>query len=33
MPDLERLMLHELAEQAAIVRTAYAEFDYKTVGR
>jgi isoleucyl-tRNA synthetase len=31
MPELERLMLHELAEQAAIVRTAYAEFDYKTV--
>jgi isoleucyl-tRNA synthetase len=31
MPALERLMLHELAEQAAIVRKAYAEFDYKTV--
>jgi isoleucyl-tRNA synthetase len=31
MPELERLMLHELAEQAAIVRQAYAEFDYKTV--
>jgi isoleucyl-tRNA synthetase len=31
MPELERLMLHELAEQAAIVRKAYAEFDYKTV--
>jgi isoleucyl-tRNA synthetase len=31
MPELERLMLHELAEQAAIVRTAYAGFDYKTV--
>jgi isoleucyl-tRNA synthetase len=31
MPDLERLMLHQLAEQAAIVRKAYAEFDYKTV--
>jgi isoleucyl-tRNA synthetase len=31
MPELERLMLHELAAQAAIVRTAYAEFDYKTV--
>jgi len=28
---LERLMLHELVEQAAIVRRAYAEFDYKTV--
>jgi isoleucyl-tRNA synthetase len=31
MPELERLMLHELAEQAAIMRKAYAEFDYKTV--
>ncbi|MFY9958404.1 isoleucine--tRNA ligase [Bradyrhizobium sp.] len=31
MPELERLMLHELAEQAAIVRQAYSEFDYKTV--
>ncbi|MFL6791179.1 MAG: isoleucine--tRNA ligase, partial [Bradyrhizobium sp.] len=31
MPELERLMLHELARQAAIVRKAYAEFDYKTV--
>src|SRR2546429_2743034 len=31
MPELERLMLHELAGQAAIVRKAYAEFDYKTV--
>jgi isoleucyl-tRNA synthetase len=31
MPDLERLMLHQLAGQAAIVRQAYAEFDYKTV--
>jgi isoleucyl-tRNA synthetase len=31
MPELERLMLHELAEQAAIVHKAYAEFDYKTV--
>ena len=31
MPELERLMLHQLAEQAAIVREAYAEFDYKTV--
>src|SRR4029077_261715 len=31
MPDLERLMLHQLAEQAKIVRQAYAEFDYKTV--
>ncbi|ABD08874.1 Isoleucyl-tRNA synthetase [Rhodopseudomonas palustris HaA2] len=31
MPELERLMLHQLAEQSAIVRAAYAEFDYKTV--
>jgi isoleucyl-tRNA synthetase len=31
MPELERLMLHQLAEQAQIVRQAYAEFDYKTV--
>jgi isoleucyl-tRNA synthetase len=31
MPELERLMLHRLAEQAVIVRKAYAEFDYKTV--
>jgi isoleucyl-tRNA synthetase len=31
MPELERLMLHQLAEQAAKVRKAYAEFDYKTV--
>jgi isoleucyl-tRNA synthetase len=31
MPELERLMLHELAAQADIVRKAYAEFDYKTV--
>ena len=31
MPELERLMLHELARQAAVVRQAYAEFDYKTV--
>jgi isoleucyl-tRNA synthetase len=31
MPELERLMLHQLAEQAAVVRKAYAEFDYKTV--
>jgi isoleucyl-tRNA synthetase len=31
MPELERLMLHELAGQAAIVSNAYAEFDYKTV--
>ena len=31
MPELERLMLHQLAGQGAIVRNAYAEFDYKTV--
>src|SRR5258708_5483088 len=31
MPELERLMLHQLADQAAIVSKAYAEFDYKTV--
>src|SRR5206468_6638058 len=31
MPELERLMLHQLAGQAAIVREAYAGFDYKTV--
>jgi isoleucyl-tRNA synthetase len=31
MPELERLMLHQLAEQDGIVRQAYAEFDYKTV--
>jgi isoleucyl-tRNA synthetase len=31
MPELERLVLRQLAEQAAIVRKAYAEFDYKTV--
>ncbi|MEA2796278.1 MAG: isoleucyl-tRNA synthetase, partial [Bradyrhizobium sp.] len=31
MPELERLMLHQVAEQAAIVGKAYAEFDYKTV--
>jgi len=31
MPELERLMLHQLAQQAAVVRKAYAEFDYKTV--
>ncbi len=31
MPELERLMLHQLAEQATVVRKAYAEFDYKTV--
>ena len=31
MPELERLMLHRLAEVDAIVRKAYEEFDYKTV--
>src|SRR5258705_7973510 len=31
MPELERLMLHQLAEQAAIVRQAYTDYDYKTV--
>ena len=31
MPELERLMLHQLAEQDAVVRRAYAAFDYKTV--
>jgi len=31
MPELERLMLHRLAEQSAIVREAYSAFDYKTV--
>jgi len=31
MPELERLMLHQLAEQARTVRQAYTEYDYKTV--
>jgi isoleucyl-tRNA synthetase len=31
MPELERLMLHRLSEIDAIVREAYAAFDYKTV--
>jgi isoleucyl-tRNA synthetase len=31
MPELERLMLHQLGQHAEIVRRAYAEFDYKTV--
>ncbi|MGY3033375.1 isoleucyl-tRNA synthetase [Bradyrhizobium sp. USDA 4354] len=31
MPELERLMLHELAVRAAAVGKAYREFDYKTV--
>ncbi len=31
MPEFERLMLHRLSEVDAIVRPAYANFDYKTV--
>jgi isoleucyl-tRNA synthetase len=31
MPELERLILHRLAELDAVVRTAYAEFDYKRI--
>ncbi|EGP09828.1 isoleucyl-tRNA synthetase [Bradyrhizobiaceae bacterium SG-6C] len=31
MPELERLMLHRLSEVDAVVRDAYANFDYKTV--
>ncbi len=31
MPELEKLMLHRLAEVDAIVRKAYTEFDYKRV--
>ncbi|KAA0075256.1 isoleucine--tRNA ligase [Tardiphaga sp. P9-11] len=31
MPELERLMLHRLAEVDAVVRQAYIDFDYKTV--
>jgi len=31
MPELERLMLHRLAELDALVRRAYAEFDYKRI--
>lgn len=31
MPELERLMLHQLGKQAEIVRQAYVDFDYKTV--
>ena len=31
MPDLEKLMLHRLAEVDAQVRGAYAEFDYKRI--
>jgi isoleucyl-tRNA synthetase len=31
MPELERLMLHRLAELDAVVRQAYADFDYKRI--
>ncbi|MCA1401596.1 isoleucine--tRNA ligase [Bradyrhizobium sp. BRP56] len=31
MPELERLMLHELAGHTETIRKAYADFDYKTV--
>jgi isoleucyl-tRNA synthetase len=31
MPELERLMLHRLSEIDAVIREAYASFDYKTV--
>jgi len=31
MPELERLMLHRLSEIDAVVRPAFASFDYKTV--
>lgn len=31
MPELERLMLHQLSQQAETVSRAYADFDYKTV--
>jgi isoleucyl-tRNA synthetase len=31
MPQLERLILHRLAELDAIVRAAYADFDYKRI--
>ncbi len=31
MPELERLMLHRLAELDALVRKAYEEFDYKRI--
>jgi isoleucyl-tRNA synthetase len=31
MPELERLMLHRLAELDALVRTAYKDFDYKRI--
>jgi isoleucyl-tRNA synthetase len=31
MPELERLMLHRLAELDGLVRRAYADFDYKRI--
>src|SRR5262249_18016451 len=31
MPELERLMLHRLAELDTLIRRAYAEFDYKRI--
>ena len=31
MPELERLMLHQLAAQSEVVHKAYADFDYKIV--
>ena len=31
MPELERLMLHRLAELDVLVRKAYADFDYKRI--
>jgi isoleucyl-tRNA synthetase len=31
MPELERLMLHRLAELDPIIRAAYADFDYKRI--
>jgi isoleucyl-tRNA synthetase len=31
MPELERLMLHKLAELDPVIRRAYAEYDYKKV--
>jgi isoleucyl-tRNA synthetase len=31
MPELERLMLHRLAELDGLVRSAYADFDYKRI--
>jgi len=31
VPDLERLMLHRLTELDALVRAAYADFDYKRI--